>query len=89
MATRTPPTAQDAAVPLSATPCDARCPAMSLVMVEGGGAVPADVLATGTPHNPTPGVLTFCAHHYREHAILLAAHGWRIVADLRTWKEEG
>lgn len=81
MATRTPPA--QTAVPLSATPCDARCPAMSLVMVQGG-ATPAQMLPTR--ENPTPGVLTFCAHHYHANEALLAVHGWRVVADLRTWK---
>lgn len=100
MATTRP--APTTAPPLSATECDARCPATSLVMVskatppagwtEAGrtdGGTPIYHAPAGTaPAVPEFGYLTFCAHHYHEQALMLAAHGWRVVADMRVWKAD-
>lgn len=88
--------------PLTVTPCDSRCPASSLVMVSRqttppgwtdmgrtDDGTPIYRAPTGTPVAPPAYLyLTFCGHHYHEQAIMLAAHGWRVVADMRTWKAD-
>lgn len=62
--------------PMGQTPCDAHaCPASSLVQV-----------THPSPTATRPGTLTFCGHHYHVHEMLLALAGWRVVADMRTWK---
>lgn len=70
------------------TPCDAsRCTATALVMVEKRIPWP-EGRTPGRPDATMTGSLAFCGHDYNDRAALLGLDGWRVVADLRTWKPE-
>lgn len=86
---------------LTNTACDARCPATALVMVEKPARPVSDLAAAaaGVPLEKwqaavadaavTPAtrpLLAFCGHHFHENEALLDLAGFRVVADLRTWK---
>lgn len=56
---------------------------------ETGNAI--HVAPVGTPPPPPSpaypfAYLSLCGHHYHANDVLLALDGWKVVADLRTWK---